>query len=108
MRQSRRIWRLARGGAFPAWFWESRRSLCCRHSTNRLGVCPTRASLKGQTRLRRERRMSFFSNLAHQISANATDAPRHSSFVSVVQLVEKVRGYHIARIDKGPFATEAV
>jgi len=52
--------------------------------------------------------MSFFSNLAHQISANATDAPRHSSFVSVVQLVEKVRGYHIARIDKGPFATEAV
>ena len=58
--------------------------------------------------------MSFFPNLAHQISANATDAPRHSSFVSVVhaedldQLVEKVRGYHIARIDKGPFATEAV
>ncbi len=52
--------------------------------------------------------MSFFSNLAHQISANATDAPRHSSFVSVVQLVEKIRGYHIARIDKGPFATEAV
>ncbi|WP_027577979.1 hypothetical protein [Bradyrhizobium sp. Ai1a-2] len=60
--------------------------------------------------------MSFFSNLAHQISANATDARRHSSLVSVVhaedvdQLVEKVRGYRIAftQIDKGPFAAELV
>jgi len=46
--------------------------------------------------------MSFFSNLAHQISANATDAPRRSSFVSVMHAedvdepVEKVRGYHLA------------
>jgi len=60
--------------------------------------------------------MSFFSNLAHQISANATDAPRHSSLVSVVhaedvdELVEKVRGYRIAfmQIDKGPFVAELV
>src|SRR5215475_14559169 len=60
--------------------------------------------------------MSFFSNLAHQISANATDAPRRSFLVSVVhaedvdQLVEKVRGYHLAftQIDKGPFAAEIV
>ena len=52
--------------------------------------------------------MSFFSNLAHQISANATDAPRRSSFVSVLhaedvdEFVEKVRGYHLAfaQIDK--------
>jgi len=59
--------------------------------------------------------MSFFSNPAHQISANATNAPRRSSFVSVVhaedvdELVEKVRGYHLAftQIDKGPFAAEA-
>ena len=60
--------------------------------------------------------MSFFSNLAHQISANATDAPRRSSFVSVMHaedvddLVEKVRGYHLAytQIDKGPFAATLV
>src|SRR5215831_13901689 len=60
--------------------------------------------------------MSFFSNLAHQISANATDAPRRSSFVSVLhaedvdEFVEKVRGYRLAfaQIDKGPFVAEAV
>src|SRR5262245_9605815 len=60
--------------------------------------------------------MSFFSNLAHQISANATDAPRRSFLVSVVhaedvdELVERVRGYHLAlaQIDKGPFAAEVV
>src|SRR5215831_5113596 len=60
--------------------------------------------------------MSFFSNLAHQISANATDAPRRSSFVSVLhaedvdEFVEKVRGYHLAftQIDKGPFVGELV
>jgi len=60
--------------------------------------------------------MAFFSNLAHQFSANATDAPRRSSFVSVMhaedvnELVEKVRGYHVtfAQIDKGPLAAEAV
>src|SRR5262249_13975219 len=60
--------------------------------------------------------MSFFSNLAHQISANATDAPRRSSFVSVMhaedvdELTEKVRGYRLAytQIDKGPFAATLV
>jgi len=53
--------------------------------------------------------MSFFSNLPHQFSANATDASRRSSFVSamhaedVYKLVEKVRGYHLGftQIDKG-------
>jgi AraC family transcriptional regulator, ethanolamine operon transcriptional activator len=60
--------------------------------------------------------MSFFADLAHQISANATDAPRRSFLVSVThaedvdELVEKVRGYHIdfSQIDKGPFAAELV
>ena len=60
--------------------------------------------------------MSFFANLAHQISASATDAPRRSFSVSVVHaedvddFVEKLRGYHLqlTQIDKGPFAAEVV
>ena len=60
--------------------------------------------------------MSFFANLAHQISASATDAPRRSFSVSVVHaedvddFVEKLRGYHLqlSQIDKGPFAAKIV
>jgi len=60
--------------------------------------------------------MSFFVNLAHQISARATDAPQPSSLVSILhaddmdEFVEKVRGYRLAfaQIDKGPFVAEAV
>jgi AraC family ethanolamine operon transcriptional activator len=60
--------------------------------------------------------MSFFANLAHQISANATDGPRRSFSVSVVHaedvddFVEKLRGYHLqlTQIDKGPFAAKIV
>jgi hypothetical protein len=56
--------------------------------------------------------MSFFANLAHQNSANAKDAPRRSSSVSVMhaedvdEFVEKIRGYNLefTQIDKGPFA----
>src|SRR5215469_8575290 len=60
--------------------------------------------------------MSFFANLAHQISASATDAPRRSFSVSVLHaedvddFVEKLRGYHLqlTQIDKGRFAAEVV
>jgi len=60
--------------------------------------------------------MSFFANLAHQISASAADAQRRSFSVSVVHaedvdhFVEKLRGYHLqlTQIDKGPFAAKIV
>jgi AraC family transcriptional regulator, ethanolamine operon transcriptional activator len=60
--------------------------------------------------------MSFFTNLAHQISASATDLPRRSFSVSVLHaadvddFVEKLRGYNLqfTQIDKGPFAAEVV
>jgi hypothetical protein len=60
--------------------------------------------------------MSFFANLAHQISASAADAPRRSFSVSVVHaedvddFVEKLRGYQLqlTQIDKGPFAAKIV
>ena len=56
--------------------------------------------------------MSFFADLAHQISANATDAPRRSFLVSMMraddvdEFAEKLRGYHLnfAQIERGPFA----
>jgi AraC family ethanolamine operon transcriptional activator len=60
--------------------------------------------------------MSFFSDLEHQISASAIDAPRRSLSVSVVHaedvddFVERLRGYHLqlTQIDKGPFAAKIV
>jgi AraC family ethanolamine operon transcriptional activator len=60
--------------------------------------------------------MSFFANLAHQMSASAIDAQRRSFSVSVVHaedvddFVEKLRGYHLqlTQIDKGRFAAKIV
>lgn len=60
--------------------------------------------------------MSFFSKLAHQISANAKNASPRTFLVSFIraedldEFVEWMRGYHIRflQIDKGHFVAEAV